>query len=102
MESRAVKKRSRRQFMQHSAAATAVAAFAAASPPPTTAAPARVGFFSRWDQSHDRVWLGPEYWANPLQDWRVAGGRIECIKAAPNRNVNLLTRQLAEEPGDLH
>src|SRR4029077_5905527 len=42
-----------------------------------------------------------EYWANPLQDWRVAGGRIECIKAAANRNVHLLTRQLGEQAGDL-
>jgi len=34
-------------------------------------------------------------------DWRVAGGRIECVNAAPNRNVQLLTRQLGEQPGDV-
>ena len=40
-------------------------------------------------------------WANPLQDWRIAGGRIKCVKAAANRNVHLLTRQLGQQPGDL-
>ena len=56
--------------------------------------------------SHDEVykavirayndWLGEEYWANPLQDWRIAHGRIECTNAALDRNVHLLTRQLGE------
>jgi phosphodiesterase/alkaline phosphatase D-like protein len=58
-------------------------------------------FRSAWDQSPDRIWLGPEYWANPHQDWRVAGGRIECINAAPDRNVHVLTCQLANRPGNL-
>jgi alkaline phosphatase D len=58
-------------------------------------------YASRWGATPDRVWLGPEFWANPLQDWRVAGGRIECVNAAPGRNVHLLTRQLGEGPGDL-
>src|SRR5262249_33287938 len=34
-------------------------------------------------------------------DWRVANSRIECLTAAPNRNVHLLTRQLGDQPGDL-
>ena len=29
----------------------------------------------------ERVWVGPEYWANRLQDWRVREGRMECIEA---------------------
>ncbi len=49
----------------------------------------------------DRVWLGPDYWANPLQDWRVQQGRIECITAAMDRNVHLLTRQLKKGKGEL-
>lgn len=58
-------------------------------------------FRSNWDRCHDRVWLGPEYWANPMQDWRVANGRIECTNAASDRNVHVLTRQLAERSGTL-
>ena len=25
----------------------------------------------------DRIWLGQELWANPMQDWRMKGGRID-------------------------
>src|SRR5688572_6153253 len=58
-------------------------------------------FRSRWDSSPDRVWLGPEYWANPLQDWQLANGRIECTNPARDRNVHVLTRQLGERHGTL-
>ncbi|MCZ6793898.1 MAG: alkaline phosphatase D family protein, partial [Planctomycetota bacterium] len=49
----------------------------------------------------ERLWIGPEYWANPLEDWRISNGRIECINNRGNRNVHLLTHQLAERRGDL-
>lgn len=71
-------------------------------PATTQAAPNTTDFASQWDKSFDRVWLGAEYWANPLQDWRIASGRIECITAAANRNVHLLTRQVGEQPGTLN
>jgi alkaline phosphatase D len=58
-------------------------------------------FRSRWDSCPNRVWLGPEYWANPLQDWQIANGRIECTNGAPDRNVHVLTRQLGERDGTL-
>lgn len=58
-------------------------------------------FLSPWHTAHDRIWLGAEYWANPLQDWRIAAGRIECVRADANRNVHLLTRQVSGRPGDL-
>jgi len=47
---------------------------------------------------HDRVWLGEQYWANPMEDWRVAGGRTECLRGGPNRNVALLTHALTGRP----
>jgi len=55
---------------------------------------------STWEDSADRIWVGPDYWANPHQDWRIRDGRLECLKAAPekgrgavDRNVHLLTIQ---------
>jgi phosphodiesterase/alkaline phosphatase D-like protein len=90
----------RRDFLQDTAAAAASAAAISAMTRQASAA-AAADFFSQWHKSHDRVWLGQEYWANPLQDRRIAGGRIECITAAANRNVHLLTRQLGEQSGDL-
>lgn len=99
---------SRRSFLQDAAAVSAGVAAASEMLPEKSASaieilpdPEHTSFASRWDHQHDRVWLGSEYWANPLQDWRIANGRIECIKAAPNRNVHLLTHQLGDHQGGL-
>jgi phosphodiesterase/alkaline phosphatase D-like protein len=40
-----------------------------------------------------RPWIAGEFWANPLQDWQLANGRIECIVSGGDRNVALLTRE---------
>ncbi|MEX2114913.1 MAG: alkaline phosphatase D family protein [Pirellulales bacterium] len=90
----------RREFVRSSATVTTGLAVASQLTAHGEDAPGSA-FASRWASTPDRVWLGPEYWANPLQDWRIAAGRLECIKAAPDRNVHLLTRALGEQPGDL-
>jgi hypothetical protein len=56
-------------------------------------------FSSQWNQVHDRVWLGEDYWANPMEDWVVRDGRITCVRSGPNRNVHLLTYGLGEKEG---
>ncbi|MDX1566055.1 MAG: hypothetical protein R3236_11645, partial [Phycisphaeraceae bacterium] len=58
-------------------------------------------FESRWAQQHDQVWLGADYWANPMEDWRILDGRIETVRPAVNRNVHLLSRRLGDRDGDL-
>jgi phosphodiesterase/alkaline phosphatase D-like protein len=58
-------------------------------------------FEGRWSKSPNRPWLGRDYWANPLQDWRVRDGRIECWVAGGDRNVYLLTHELSAQPGTL-
>ncbi len=58
-------------------------------------------FRSRWPADVDRSWLGPDYWTNPLQDWRLAGGRVELINRGPDRNVQHLTRQIRAGEGTL-
>ena len=60
--------------------------------------PAWAQFASAFDRTPDRPWIGPEYWTNPLQDWRIAGGALECINAGPARSVILLTRELSDRP----
>jgi len=62
---------------------------------------AAADFQSQWPKGVERPWAGPEYWANPLQDWRVKDGRLECIAAGGDRNVYLLTRELSSARGDL-
>ncbi len=46
------------------------------------------------------VWLGPDHWANPMQDWRRRGKRFECHVSGGDRNVYSLTHELKAEPGD--
>ena len=70
---------------------------ASAALPASGAAPP---FHSNW-AGPGMPWPGPEYWANPLQDWRVEGGRLECITAGGDRNVFLLTREVGQAPGTI-
>ncbi|MDQ8201434.1 alkaline phosphatase D family protein [Pelagicoccus sp. SDUM812003] len=53
-----------------------------------------------WSKSHDRVWIGGDFWANPMEDWRIANGGAECISFGGNRSVHSLTRSLAKPNGD--
>lgn len=58
-------------------------------------------FKSDFTNIEQRTFIGPEYWANPMQDWRVANDRIECLVSDENRNIHLLTRQLGDHTGRL-
>lgn len=48
-----------------------------------------------------RPWIGPDFWANPLQDWQLHDGRIECIVSGGDRSVALLTQEILPTPGTL-
>ena len=53
-----------------------------------------------WSTTPDRVWLGGEYWANPMEDWCVKEGAAECLSSGGNRSVHALTQQMtAPEKG---
>jgi len=58
-------------------------------------------FHADWQDSLDRRWVGPDCWANRLQDWRIRDGRLECIEQRylPMRTVHLLTHGLTDGPG---
>ena len=49
-----------------------------------------------WQRSRNRIWIGGEYWANPMEDWRLVDGAVECQSAGGNRNLHLLTYQLTD------
>src|SRR5919198_4185918 len=53
-----------------------------------------------------RTWIGPHFWANRLQDWRLHDSRIECVTGAAGdevRTVAWLTREIVagHEPAHL-
>ncbi len=58
-------------------------------------------FKSCWPVNVERVWVGPDYWSNRLQDWRICNGRLECVHGGSDRNVHLLTCRVAERTGNL-
>lgn len=58
-------------------------------------------FRSEFQNAYDRVWIGPEYWANPMEDWHISNGRLECITPGGNRNVQLITRSIGKKAGTL-
>jgi alkaline phosphatase D len=86
----------RRGFLIGSAGAVTTAALdgVAFAGEPAGAHPTTVG---SWPADVTRTWLGPDFWANRFQDWRFAGGRIECVAQAKQgvlRTVGVLTREL--------
>ena len=61
-------------------------------------------FRAPWPPGLQRPWVGPDFFANRLADWRLADGRVECLEARPRfplRTLHLLTRCASGEPGTL-
>ncbi len=54
---------------------------------------------SDWHTTHDRLWLGAAFWANPMEDWSIVDGGAECSSTRGGRNVHLLTHQVTN-PAD--
>lgn len=76
----------------------------AAAPVLAAAAQAAEGEFRmEFSSGIDRVWAGAPFWANRLQDWRVRGGRLECVaqhRSLPYRTLHLLTHRLGQGPNE--
>lgn len=51
-------------------------------------------FKDTFPEELNRIWIGPYYWANPMQYWMVNNGRLECRVTAPDRSVHLITRMI--------
>lgn len=52
-----------------------------------------------WTKTHDRVWLHPQVWANPMEDWQIRAGAAECQSTGGNRNLHLITHQWTDSTG---
>lgn len=50
---------------------------------------------------NDRIWLGEDYWAIPMEDWALKAGRIEFYGVEKNARVNMLTSVLEPGKGDV-
>jgi alkaline phosphatase D len=57
-------------------------------------------FSANFDNSHDRVWVGKDFWSIPLEDWKVENGQLHCVGTVPQSRVNLLTQVISPGAGD--
>ena len=57
------------------------------------------GFQSHFTTTPDRVWPGANYWPNPMENWRIQNGRLECTHTGQDRNVHLLTHHVGNGDG---
>ena len=60
-------------------------------------------FHANWNATPDRVWIGEDWWANRLQDWKVEHGSLWCTEARPTlsmRTAQLLTRTVDATTGE--
>lgn len=58
-------------------------------------------FSSDWDTSPDRVWPGPGYWGNRLQDWEVKNNRVNCsLVTKPRRTLHRVGTSIRGNGGD--
>lgn len=48
-----------------------------------------------------RPWIGPDFWANPMEDWVLEKGRACNTHSGGDRNLALLTAEVTDAPGTL-
>jgi len=87
----------RRKYIKTIALGTLLPSFSASAFPFGTLSQEKlledIQFKSNWHNWPDMKWVGPEYWGNRLQDWRLKDGMAVCNISAGNRNLQLLTVQ---------
>jgi alkaline phosphatase D len=91
----------RRKFLKESSGAALGATTASLFGATRAMSAGENAFRSAWPQNAERPWAGPDYWTNPLEDWRIRNGRLECVGAGGDRNVFLLTREISSREGTL-
>ncbi len=53
----------------------------------------------KWSNTNDRVWLGGDVWANPMEDWKIVDGWAECHDSGGDRSIHSLTHQITNLDG---
>lgn len=61
----------------------------------------KINFQDDFAATNDRVWIGEQYWAIPMEDWQIKGGRLEFTGQQRMARVNLLTAVIQAGNGDL-
>ncbi|MBN1819537.1 MAG: alkaline phosphatase D family protein [Prolixibacteraceae bacterium] len=56
-------------------------------------------FVADFNNTHDRIWIGKDFWSIPLEDWKIEDGKICCTGAVPESKVNILTQVISPGKG---
>ncbi|NQU86722.1 MAG: hypothetical protein HQ541_13270, partial [Mariniphaga sp.] len=59
-------------------------------------------FVVDFNNTYNRIWVGKDFWAIPLEDWKVENTKLICTGTVPESRVNILTRILSPDPGDFN
>lgn len=59
-----------------------------------------VAFRKNFKDLNDRVWIGKSFWAVPMEDWSIKGGRLEFSGIEKNSRLHLLTHVLEKGNGE--
>ena len=54
---------------------------------------------AKLDDAVTRPWIGPDFWANPMEDWKLSGGVAENTHSGGDRELVLLSGELTERDG---
>ncbi|WP_078086112.1 alkaline phosphatase D family protein [Microbulbifer mangrovi] len=98
------KKFSRRDALKLVTASAITSSLACSEPTPNPAkkdhSSASPALRDNWKNTFDRVWIGGNYWANPMEDWHLVQGRATCKSRSGNRSIHSLTHRLenADQP----
>jgi len=102
------RKPGRRAFLKSAAVGLAGTVVTDSALPRSSQSPQKVFQRNNWPEMKSvawlppnatRTWLGPPFWANRLQDWRLHQGRIECLTGASGHEVRtaaVLTREIVQ------
>lgn len=50
-----------------------------------------------FDTSNERVWIGPDFWAVPLEDWKLEDNRVSCIGERSDMKLNIISSYIQPE-----
>ncbi|KMT66739.1 alkaline phosphatase D family protein [Catenovulum maritimum] len=91
---------SRRSALKFAAAGMVATSIGCKNTPDTLTSPSSEKLSTpmrdKWGNTHDRTWLGGEYWANPMEDWCIVNGWAECKSTDGNRSIHSLTHRLID------
>ena len=88
----------RREFLKAGAAATVAAGASGTSTQSEAATVAANAANLAFENGKERTWIGPDFWSNRFQDWRLKDGIAECLtgeKGNELRTLGLLTYDIA-------